>query len=89
MNSRTTEDFRRLFAKLPARVQQQARSAYRRFLQDPHHPGLQLKPVHPRDPIYSARVGSHYRAVGILDGNTIIRFWIGSHADYDALLAQW
>jgi hypothetical protein len=30
----------------------------------------------------------HYRAVGILDGDSIVWYWIGSHADYDGLLRQ-
>ena len=88
MNSRTTEEFRELFARLPVEVQRQVRAAYRRFQQNPHHPGLRFRQVHATEPIYSARVGLHYRAVGLVDGEEIIWFWIGSHADYDALLAQ-
>jgi len=33
-------------------------------------------------------VGIGYRAVGVLDGNTIVWYWIGTHADYDQLLKQ-
>ena len=88
MNSRTTAEFREAFARLPAYVQRQARAAYHRFQQDPHHPGLHFRQVHAVDPIYSARVGLHYSAVAILDGDTMVWYWIGSHADYDALLAQ-
>jgi hypothetical protein len=44
--------------------------------------------VHPDPPTYSARVGIGYRDLGALDGDTIIWFWIGSHADYDKLLEQ-
>ena len=39
-------------------------------------------------PIYSARVGISYRAVGVRDGDSLVWYWIGSHADYDKLLAQ-
>jgi hypothetical protein len=88
MNSRTTRRFRELLAALPSNVQQQAREAYRLFRQNPSHPGLRFKQVHQDPPTYSARVGIGYRAVGVLDGATIIWFWIGSHADYDKLLAQ-
>jgi hypothetical protein len=88
MNSRTTRHFRDLFAVLPAHVQQQAREAYRLFQQNPAHPGLRFKKVHPDPPIYSARVGIAYRAVGALNGGTVIWFWIGSHADYDKLLER-
>jgi hypothetical protein len=86
MNSRTTRQFRELFARLPAHVQQQAREAYRLFRENPQHPGLHFKKVLD-DPItFSARVGIGYRAVAALDGNTLVWFWIGSHADYDKLL---
>ncbi|HEX8675403.1 MAG TPA: hypothetical protein VF710_26140 [Longimicrobium sp.] len=38
-------------------------------------------------PIYSARVGRHYRALGERQvDDTIVWFWIGSHADYDRIL---
>jgi hypothetical protein len=88
MNSRVTRRFRALFAALPAHVQQQAREAYRLFQQIPAHPELCFKQVHPDPPIYSARVGIGYRTVGVLDGGTVIWYWIGSHADYDKLFAQ-
>jgi hypothetical protein len=88
MNSRTTKRFRELFAALPARVKEQARQAYRLFRQNPSHPGLRFKQVHADPPIYSARVGISHRAAGVVDGNTVIWYWIGSHADYDALLKQ-
>ncbi len=88
MNSRTTKQFRTLHGALPAHIRQQARDAYRLFRLNPSHPGLRFKKVYDDPPIYSARVGIGYRALGTLDGNTVIWFWIGSHADYDKLLAQ-
>ncbi|MBI2302923.1 MAG: hypothetical protein HYU66_28795 [Armatimonadetes bacterium] len=88
MNSRTTERFRESFARLPEPARQQARSAYRRFRENPHHPGLQFKRVHESEPIWAVRVGLHYRAVGYVDGETIVWFWIGSHAEYDLLLTR-
>jgi mRNA-degrading endonuclease RelE of RelBE toxin-antitoxin system len=88
MKSHTTRSFRQLFAKLPARVQRQAREAYRLFQQNPAHPGLHFKQVHRDPPIYSARVGISYRAVGAVDGDTVVWFWIGSHAAYSKLLQQ-
>ena len=88
MNSRTTRAFRELFATLPAHVQRQAREAYRLFQQNPSHPGLRFKQVHSDPAVYSARVGIGYRAVGSFDGDTLVWYWIGSHADYDKLLGQ-
>ncbi len=43
MNSRTTRNFRELFASLPARIQRQARQSYRLFRENPQHPGLRFK----------------------------------------------
>jgi hypothetical protein len=89
MNSRTTRQFRELLAALPKQVQQQARDAYEIFQQDPSHPGLRFKQVDAGPPpMYSVRVSIAYRAVGTLTGDTVVWFWIGSHADYDLLLKQ-
>jgi len=88
MKSQTTRQFRELFALLPAKVRRQAQHAYRLFQQDPGHPGLHFKQVHDDPPIYSARVGIKYRAIGAIDGDTVVWFWIGSHASYDRLLQQ-
>ena len=86
MTSRTTARFRKAFAALPEHVRGRARQAYRQFRRDPTHPGLQFKQVHPRRPIYSARVGLGYRALAVREGETVIWFWIGTHAEYDQLL---
>ena len=88
MNSRTTRRFRDLLAALPSHVRAQAKEAYELFRQNSSNPGLHFKKVHQDPPTYSARVGIGYRAVGVMDGDTVIWFWIGSHADYDKLLEQ-
>ncbi|BAY20409.1 hypothetical protein NIES2100_01500 [Calothrix sp. NIES-2100] len=88
MKSRTTIEFRKLFADLPEAVQEQTRVAYRQFKEDPSYPSLRFKKVHPELPIYSARISKNYRAVGQLDGDTVIWFWVGSHTEYDRLLEQ-
>lgn len=86
MISRTTARFRRAFAALPAEAQERARHAYSLFRSNPRHPSLRLKRVHGMRPIYSARVGLGHRALGLLEGDTMIWFWVGTHADYDRLL---
>ena len=86
MKSRTTTEFRKLFADLPEQVKEQTRTAYRQFKEDPSYPSLRFKKVHPELPIYSARISKNYRAVGQLDGDTAIWFWVGTHAEYDQLL---
>lgn len=50
------------------------------------HPSLQFKCVHQTEPLYSVRIGLGWRALGLLEDDTIAWFWIGSHADYDRLI---
>ena len=88
MKSRTTTEFRKLFADLSKQVQEQTRAAYRQSKEDPSYPSLRFKKVHPELPIYSARISKRYRAVGQLDVDTVIWFWVGSHAEYERLLEQ-
>jgi len=88
VKSRTTKEFRQLFAALPEQVQEQTRTAYRQFIENPSHPSLSFKKVHPYLPIYSARINKKYRAVGQLTGDIVVWFWLGSHTEYDRLLGQ-
>jgi mRNA-degrading endonuclease RelE of RelBE toxin-antitoxin system len=88
MISHTTERFRKALKQLPQHVQRQARQAYRLFKQDPYHPSLHFKQVHPVRPIYSVRISRDYRAVGIRERNVVIWFWIGVHGDYDELIPR-
>jgi hypothetical protein len=88
LRSHVTAEFRRLFAALPTEVRRRARQSYLLWKEDPTHPGVQFKRVHQRQPIYSVRIGLDWRAVGLRQGDTIIWFWIGSHADYDGLLKR-
>lgn len=86
MNSIVTADFLDGFSRLPSEIQQQARAAYRIWRAHPSHPGLRFKPIQGHDGLYSVRVGRGWRALGRLEGDTVIWFWIGSHADYDGLI---
>jgi hypothetical protein len=88
MNSELTEEFLTCFARLPKSVREQARRAYRLWRANPSHPSLQFKRIHAHEPIFSARVGIGWRVLGLLQGNTITWFWIGSHAEYDILIAR-
>ncbi len=35
---------------------------------------------------WSARVGIHYRAIAVEDGNDFIWVWVGTHEEYDRLI---
>jgi hypothetical protein len=88
VNSVITAGFRQRLGQLPESVRDQASCAYALWRVDPYHPSLQFKRVSQRQAIYSARVGLGHRVLGLREGDTITWFWIGSHADYDTLLAR-
>ena len=87
MISRATDAFWKAYRNLPDQVQQRARTAYRIWRENPGHPSLQFKQIHSTEPIYSVRIGLGWRAVGVRSGETIVWYWIGSHADYDTLIS--
>ena len=88
MKSQTTKQFRDLLAALPEPVQHQARDAYQLFKANPAHPSLHLKRLNTKAPLYSARVGTHYRVLGLREADAMVWFWIGTHAAYDNLLTH-
>ncbi len=89
MKSRVTARFRRQLSQLPAEVQRSARCAFRSWLANPSHPALEFKKLQgTRQPVYSARIGIHWRAIAVRSGDGYVWFWIGSHSDFDKLVAS-
>jgi len=88
MNSVTTEKFRHAYAKLPEHIQERARKTYSIWKKDMNYPALQFKQIHSTKPVYSIRITLSYRAIGVKEGNTLIWFWIGSHSEYNKLIAS-
>lgn len=88
MKSSTTERSRKELQKLPERTRRQAKEAYKLFLQDPFHPSLEFKRIRQTRPIYSVRIGIGNRALGVRNEDQIVWYWIGSHEEYDKLIAQ-
>jgi hypothetical protein len=71
------------YEKLPESVRALADKNYALLKEHPRHPSLQLKKV---GRFWSVRVGSRYRALAVEDNENLVWFWIGSHADYDAIV---
>lgn len=71
------------YARLPAAVRELADKNYALLKADPQHPSLHLKKV---GRYWSVRVGLRYHALVIEVDAGLLWFWIGSHADYDALV---
>ena len=77
MISHITQAFRTMFTQLPVQIQQQEQEAYKLFQQNPSHPSLRWKHVHPTKPIYSVRVGLGRRRVLFVLGDIglyLVRF---------------
>jgi hypothetical protein len=72
--------------RLPKDVQERAKEAYRLFKANPYYPGLHFECIDRQEGMYSVRIGLHYRAVGLLEDDVILWFFIGSHEDYNHLL---
>lgn len=51
---------------------------------DPRHPSIQLKKA---GRYWSARVGLKYRAIAVEVEGGLLWIWIGTHAEYDDLIA--
>jgi plasmid maintenance system killer protein len=81
-----TEEYHTLFAQLPNDVQKQASKANRLFEEDPYYPSLHFKCINKEKSWYSVRINKNYRAVGTKEGDTVLWFFIGTHADYDRIL---
>jgi len=88
LKSHVNARFRRQFSNLPKRIQEQSRRAYRLFKVDPGHRGLEFKKLPPHQDVWSARITDNYRAIGLRQGDTIVWFFIGTHAEYDAMLSR-
>lgn len=68
---------------LPGPVQKLADRNFELLKANPQHPSLHFKKI---GRYRSARVGIHFRALGVEVPEGVLWFWIGSHADYDKLL---
>ena len=75
-------------SKLREDVQQRARQTYKLWKENNLHPGLHFKQIHSKELIYSVRIGLSYRAVGAIQNNVIIWFWIRSHEEYNNLISN-
>ncbi|KAB2881714.1 MAG: hypothetical protein F9K38_09470 [Pseudorhodoplanes sp.] len=71
------------YARLPDSIRVHADRNFALLKENPQHPSLRLKKV---GRYWSARIGLHHRALALEVNEGLLWFWIGSHADYDALI---
>ena len=84
MKHSASPEFWAEYHQLPVETRKLADESYQRLKSNPGHPSLHLKRVRG---YWSVRVGLHYRALGVsAEPETIVWFWIGTHAAYDRLV---
>jgi hypothetical protein len=76
-------EFWAAYEKLPKPIRELADKNYALLKGNPQHPSLHLKKV---GRFWSVRVGLRYRALALEVEDGLLWFWIGSHAEYDALI---
>lgn len=83
MTHHASPRFWRAYGALPAAVRALADESFARLKADPGHPALHFKRV---GRFRSVRVGLHHRALGVDVADGVLWFWIGTPAEYDALV---
>jgi hypothetical protein len=86
-----TRSYHKMFARLPAEVQQLAREAYQRFRDNPADPRLRRHRIHRSVPggvnreVWSVSLDRRYRSLYYLEAGIHVWFWVGSHEQFNNL----
>jgi len=83
MNSATLPSFWTAYHRLSDDLKRSAKKAYQLWVENPFHPSLRFKCINQDESIWAVRITRGYRAVGVLEGDTVTWFWIGNHDDYE------
>ena len=83
MTHHASADFWKRYDALPDYVRALADKNFALLKSSPQHPSLHFKQV---GRFRSVRVGLHYRALGVNVDGGVLWIWIGTHAEYDALV---
>jgi hypothetical protein len=79
---------------LPQRIREIADLTFQAFEKNPLSPMLGLHALHDtrqgrhQNGSYSVSVTSRYRAIYVVDGQTNVWYWIGSHEDYNTFVGS-
>lgn len=83
MKSATLPSFWEAYVSLDESVKRRAGKAFHLWSQNPFHPSLHFKCINREENIWSVRITRRYRAVGVLEGDTVTWFWIDHHDNYE------
>ena len=72
------------YRQLPEVVRALADKNFALLRENPHHASLRFRPV--ADPLWSARIGLHYRALARQRPEGFVWVWVGHHSVYDQIL---
>ena len=87
MISHRTKSFKKLYEKLPEFVKENAKKSYKSWLKNPYNSQIKFENIYKN--YWSASIGYSYRAIGkMIESDTVLWFWIGSHEDYNHLIKQ-
>ena len=90
--SRWTTSFAYQVGELPAYVQKLVEKAIRLWEANPKHRSLRLHPLKDTKKgrhvtgSFSISLNMQYRALYVMEGETALWYWVGSHADYDRFI---
>jgi mRNA-degrading endonuclease RelE of RelBE toxin-antitoxin system len=90
--NRLTPQFVKMLFDLPPDIQKLARQRFRQFLKTPFDPSFDTKPLHDKkktphkDGTWSVRVDRRYRALFVIENDTNLWYWIGSHNAYNTFV---
>ena len=85
MKSATLPSFWEAYQSLDPDVRQGARKAFRLVAENLFHPSLHFKCINSANDVWpnGVRVTLAYLAIGAMEGDTVIWFWIGTHDEYE------
>ena len=83
MKSQTLPSFWDDYKLLTEKTRRSQRKTYRLWQENPFHTSLHFKCINSEENIWSVRITRSYRAIGILNSDTVTWFWIGNHDDYE------
>jgi hypothetical protein len=83
VNHHASPEFWAAYRRLPDNVRDLADKNFALLKLDSRHPSLHFKQI---GRYYSVRIGLRYRALAVEVSDGLLWLWIGSHADYDAML---
>lgn len=85
VKSATLPSFWTEYRKLSEPIRKAARKSYQLWKENPFHPSLRFKCLDSGTSLWSVRITRSYRALGIMEDDTVTWYWIGSHRDYERL----